>query len=61
MPAQGAFREEDVGDTYLCNCVVALDNWQDALLLNGGGFGESIAVDSSQNFLLQSHMIKLIN
>lgn len=48
-------------DTYLCDGVVSLDDWQDALLLDRGGLSESVAVDSSEDLLLQTHMIKQIN
>ena len=44
-----------------CDGDVSLDDWKDALLLDRRGFSESVAVDSSEDFLLQTHMIKQIN
>lgn len=45
----------------LSDGIVTLNNRKDTLLLNWGGLGETITIDSSQDFLLQSYIIKLIN
>jgi len=45
----------------LSNGVVTLDNWQDTLLLDWGGLRETVAIDTSKDLFLQSHMIKQIN
>jgi hypothetical protein len=36
----------------LGDCVVALNDWQNASLLDWGGLGKSIAINSSEDFLL---------
>jgi hypothetical protein len=45
----------------LGNCVLALDQRQDALGLNGGRVLKTIAIDATQYVLLQTHIVKLIN
>ena len=46
---------------YLCNCVLSLDDRQDRLLLDGGRILETEGVDSTQDFLFKSHVVKFIN
>lgn len=45
----------------LCNCVFALDDRQDSLLLDGGRILETEGVDATQDFFLQPHVVKTIN
>ena len=45
----------------LCNCVFCLNDRQDRLLLDGGRLLETEGVDSSQDFLLESHVVKIFN
>jgi hypothetical protein len=45
----------------LSDRVVSLDYWQNAFLLDWGGLVETIAIDSSQDLFLQSHIIKPVN
>jgi len=45
----------------LSDGIVSLDDWQNTFHLNWGGLGETITIDSSKYFLLQSHIIKSIN
>jgi len=45
----------------LCNCVFGLDDRQDSLLLDGGWFLETKGVDAAQDFLLEPHVVKIIN
>lgn len=45
----------------LSNGVMTLDNGQDTLLLDWGGLRETVAIDTSKDLFLQSHMIKQIN
>ena len=40
---------------------MTLDNGQDTLLLDWGGLRETVAIDTSKDLFLQSHMIKQIN
>lgn len=47
--------------TYLSDGVVALNNGQDTFLLDWRGLVETISVNSSQNLLSKTHVIKPIN
>lgn len=46
---------------YLCNCVLSLDDGEDSLLLDGRRVLETEGVDATQDFLLESHVVKIIN
>ena len=47
--------------TYLSNCVFALDDGQDGLLLDRGWVLETEGVDTTQHFLFEPHVVKIIN
>lgn len=46
---------------YLCNCVLSLDDGEDSLLLDGRRVFETEGVDAAEHFLLESHVVKIIN
>ena len=57
-------RQERVADyyfIYLCNCVFPLDDGEDSLLLDGRRVLETEGVDAAQDFLLEPHVVKIIN
>jgi len=45
----------------LCNCVLSLDDGEDSLLLDGRRVFETEGVDAAEHFLLESHVVKIIN
>lgn len=47
--------------TYLGNSVLTLDKGEDTFALNWGRVFETITVDTTQDFLPQAHVVKLIN
>ena len=47
--------------TYLYDGIFPLNNWQNCLLLYGKRVFPTVAVNTSKNTLLQSHIVELIN
>jgi len=45
----------------LCNRVLALDDWENGLLLDGGWVPETIAVDAAEDFFFEAHVVELVN
>ncbi len=48
-------------ETYLSDSILALDNGENSFLLNGGGLDETITVDSSEHFLLETEVVELLD
>jgi hypothetical protein len=43
---------------YLSNSILALDNWENSLLLNWRRFNKTMTVDSSEYTFFKSHVVE---